>query len=238
MSDFLSPVRDLLGTVDKALARGGRGFAALALGLAVGWWVYVPLHELLHALGCRVAGGSVTRLDIDTLYGGALLARLFPFVHAGSEYAGRLAGFDTHGSDVVYLATDLAPFLLALFPGVWLLRRMVRRGRAFAAGAALPFAFASYLSLSGDAYEIGSLLVVQLPAWASHRELVGDDVLRKLGELTGAGAGVMVGYALAILLGVAWAVAWYAAASWIAARGGEPPLDLSPPARALDPGPR
>jgi hypothetical protein len=41
----------------------------------------------------------VWRLEIDPLYGGALLARWLPFVEAGGEYAGRLSGFDTAGSD-------------------------------------------------------------------------------------------------------------------------------------------
>ena len=92
---WLAPARDLLAGLDLAL--DGRALALLAVfaGLAVGWWVYVPIHELGHVAGCLVTGGAVDRLDIDPLYGAALLERVFPFVHSGSEYAGRLSGFDT-----------------------------------------------------------------------------------------------------------------------------------------------
>ena len=48
------------------------------------------------------------------------------FVVSGSEYAGRLSGFDTRGSDWIYLATDLGPFVLTIFPGVWWMRRAAR----------------------------------------------------------------------------------------------------------------
>ncbi|MDP9122753.1 MAG: hypothetical protein M3O15_15515, partial [Acidobacteriota bacterium] len=115
------PGREVVAGLDRCLATGWRGILWVGLGLAAGWWTYVPLHELLHAAACRAAGGTVTRLEIDPLYGGALLARVLPFVAAGRSgpYAGRLSGFDTHGSDLTYLATDLGPFILALLPGVW-----------------------------------------------------------------------------------------------------------------------
>ena len=77
---------------------------------------YVPLHGLLHAFGCELGGGRVWRLKIDPLYGGALLARWLPFVEAGGEYAGRLAGFDTAGSVAVHLFTTGLPFLLTPVP--------------------------------------------------------------------------------------------------------------------------
>ena len=38
------------------------------------WYVYVPIHELLHALGCAATGGTVTTLEVQTQYGGAILA--------------------------------------------------------------------------------------------------------------------------------------------------------------------
>src|SRR5258705_6478487 len=103
---FATPGRDVLRGLDRCLDAGVRGLPLAALGLALGWWVYVPLHELLHAAACLVFGGSVTRLEIDGMYGGGLLARMLPFVVSGSQYAGRLSGFDTHGSDAIYLATD------------------------------------------------------------------------------------------------------------------------------------
>src|SRR5258708_7146966 len=84
-------------------AAGGAALAWAGAGLLAGGWVYVPAHELLHAAACRLAGGEVRRLEIAPLYGGTALARLLPFVAAGGDYAGRLSGFDTRGSDLVYL---------------------------------------------------------------------------------------------------------------------------------------
>lgn len=195
---------DALHGLDRCLDRGIRGLALVFLGLAVGWWVYVPLHELLHAAACLAAGGEVTRLEIAPLYGGGLLARIFPFVVSGGEYAGRLSGFDTHGSDLIYLATDLGPFLLTLFPGVWLLRRAGAAGRPILFGLALPFALAPFISLTGDAYEIGSILVTQLPPWGE--VLRGDDLFKKAEELSALPDAPWGGFVLAALVGLAWAV--------------------------------
>lgn len=222
---LLLPFSDTLNGLDRCLDRGWRALFLAGLGLLAGWWVYVPVHELLHAAACLAAGGEVTRLEIDRVYGGALLARVFPFVTAGSEYAGRLSGFDTRGSLGIYLATDLGPFVLTLFPGVWGLRRAARSRRALLFGASLPFALAPFLSLTGDAYEIGSLLVSHLPPWTGHPELVGDDVFKKLGELRAAPAGApWGGAALAALLGVAWAFLTYGIGDRIARWAGEGPV--------------
>src|SRR5947199_2147319 len=165
---FALPFRDTVRGLDRCLHAGVRGLALAALGLVAGWWLYVPLHELLHAAACRAAGGRVSRLEIDAVYGGAVLARVFPFVVPASDYAGRLSGFDTRGSDLIYLATDLGPFVLTLFPGVWALRQAAARQplRSLLFGPSLPFALAPFLSLTGDAYEIGSILVTRLPPWA------------------------------------------------------------------------
>lgn len=229
---FLSrPFLDLLRGQALAVGRG-RDLLLMLAGLAVGWWLYVPLHELLHAAGCLAAGGEVTRLEIDPLYGGALLARVFPFVVAGGEYAGRLAGFDTGGSPWVYLATDLAPFVLTLFPGVWLLRLGGRRRSALLFAAAAPFALAPFLSLTGDAYEIGSLLVVEMAPWrgAGYGGLVADDLVRLAAALARGEAAVppgglaWAGLALAAALGVAWAFATYGLGSLVAAALGQRPL--------------
>jgi hypothetical protein len=198
-------------------------------GLLAGWWIYVPLHELLHAAGCLLAGGSVSRLEIAPHYGGGFLARVFPWVEAGGDYAGRLAGFDTGGSDWVYLATDLAPYVLVLFPGVWALRLAARRGAAFGFALLLPFAFAPLLSLTGDAYEIGSLAVAQLPAWegsAARGLLVGDDLLLRAAALRGAGASssLWTGFGFAAAFGVVWAFLTYALGSLVATALGQRPL--------------
>lgn len=228
---FSRPFLDLLRGQERAIGRP-RDLVLMLAGLAAGWWLYVPVHELLHAGGCLLAGGEVTRLEIDPLYGGGLLARLVPFVVAGGEYAGRLSGFDTGGSDWVYLATDLAPFVLTLFPGVWLLRLAGRRRDAFLLAAAAPFAFAPFLSLTGDAYEIGSLVVTEMAPWrgAEHRGLVGDDVVRLAAALArgeadvAAGPRGWAGLALATTFGVVWAFAVYALGSLVAAGLGQRPL--------------
>ncbi|HKI86840.1 MAG TPA: hypothetical protein VKA53_08850 [Thermoanaerobaculia bacterium] len=225
---FLLPARDLMRGLERSLAGRLSRFLLVAGGLLLGWWIYVPVHELLHAAGCALTGGAVSRLEIDPLYGGALLARLFPFVVAGGHYAGRLSGFDTHGNDLIYLATDLAPFLLCLFPGVWLLRHVARRGRALAFGFSLPFALAPFLSLTGDAYEMGSILVTRLPWWNGSgwfHLLRGDDLLLvTAGIVSRPNASAFAGLLLATLLGVAWAFLWYASAGWLASRLGAPAL--------------
>ncbi len=216
---------DAFHGLDRCLDRGWRALVLALLGLAAGWWVYVPLHELLHAAACVAAGGEVSRLEIAPEYGGALLARLFPFITSGSDYAGRLSGFDTHGSDLVYLATDLGPFLLTLYPGVWALRRAGARGWPFQLGFSLPFALAPFLSLTGDAYEIGSILVTQGPLWGE--ALRGDDLIKKAQELAALSAGApWGGFALAALVGLAWATLWCELGGQVAralGRGPTPP---------------
>ena len=162
------PVNDLRGAFEASLLPG-RGPAWLLAGLAlvVSWWIYVPVHELAHALGCLAAGGEVSRLEIAPRYGGALLARLFPWVVAGAGYAGRLVGFDTHGDDLVYLVTVAAPFLVTVLIAVPLLESIPGdRDRpllgAVKLGLALPAALAPFSSLSGDYYEMGSIVISRI----------------------------------------------------------------------------
>jgi hypothetical protein len=218
---FRLPFRDAVRGLDRCLDAGARGLALAALGLLAGWWLYVPLHELLHAAACRAAGGQVSRLEIEAIYGGALLARVFPFVVPASDYAGRLSGFDVRGSDLIYLTTDLGPFILCLFPGVWALRWAAAGRRPLLFGASLPFALAPFLSLTGDAYEIGSILVTRLPPWAAPavRELLrGDDLGKKVSAFAGmAGTGApWGGAALAVAIGVVWAFLTYGLGSAVA----------------------
>ena len=222
---LVGPFRELVHGLDAVLLSGLRSVLLVGAGLLAGWWTYVPAHELLHALGCWAAGGEVARLEIDPIYGARWLAQLFPFVAPGGEYAGRLSGFDTHGSDWVYWMTDLAPFALALFPGFWWLRRSARAGRAVAFGASLPMAYAPLLSLTGDAYEMGSLAVVHLPMWHARRELVGDDLTSKLADtLRLQEPGLLAGVFVAAVLGLLWAVLWIFLARALSTRLGEPPL--------------
>ena len=144
----------------------GRLLVAMA-AFGASWWIYVPIHELAHALGCWLTGGTVTRLEVAPLYGAALLQRVFPFVTVGSRYAGRLSAFDTHGRDLTYLATDFCPYLLTILIGVPLLRSVrVYTGRPLVAcamlGAALPIAYAPFIGILGDYYEMGSIVVSRL----------------------------------------------------------------------------
>ena len=179
------PLDDYLAAIDRL--RDGRmslvsAFAWLLLALVVTWFVYVPLHELLHAWGCLATGGSVSRLDIAPEYGGVWLSTIFPYVRSGSEYAGQLSGFDTHGSDVTYLATVLAPYLLTVLIGVPLLKWVGNGARGHGGddsgdgtgtrdrtdcvstpalpillGIAVILAYAPIISLNGDYYEAGSI---------------------------------------------------------------------------------
>ncbi len=211
--------RAVLDGIDRAVDGGWTAIATLALGLAAGWWLYVPLHELAHAFGCLAAGGEVTRLEIAPEYGAAWLARWLPFIAVGSDYAGQLTGFDTGGHDGVYLATVLAPYLLTLFPGVPVLLLCARRtGLAASAGfgASLPWALAPLLSLSGDYYEAGSILASRAGAVLTDRGEFAiatwrsDDLFRLVTELSGRGAldgvnsaGIAAGLALGTVLALA-----------------------------------
>jgi hypothetical protein len=206
------------------LPAGSIGVGAAAAGFLASWWIYVPLHELLHALGCQATGGRVWRLEIDSLYGASLVRRVFPFVEVGSSYAGRLTGFDTRGSDLVFLATDFAPYVLTILLGVPLLRAIPRvrwrqPWRAGAFGAALPLAYAPFLSLGGDYYEMGSIVVTRLLAhvrpgfdlkrWRS------DDVIELASKLFPAAVALdlrdVTGLCASLAVGVILSVATYAA---------------------------
>ncbi|RMH21790.1 MAG: hypothetical protein D6696_05045 [Acidobacteria bacterium] len=234
---FRRPVRDLLAGLDGVLGGGWGALGRVFAGLAAGWWLYVPLHELLHAAGCVAAGGAVTRLELAPLYGGRLLAAVLPFVVAGGDYAGRLAGFDAGGSDPIYAITVLAPYALTILPGVWLLRRWGARGYALRWGFVLPVALAPFLSLTGDAYELGALAVTQLPPWsapATAELLRGDDLLERFGRWQETPAAPWLGGLLATLLGVLWAFATYAAGGAVAGRleGAAAPASGAPDAQS------
>lgn len=161
------------------LLRGdARRLAAVMAGFVLALWLVVPVHELLHAAGCAGTGGTVTTLEIQPLWGGALLARLFPWVVAGGDALGRLSGFSPAG-DLSYLATVLLPHLLLAPLGAWGCRRAAARGRPFAFGGFLAAATQPLASLTGDFYETAS---IPLTALAQHLgaaralELRGDDL--------------------------------------------------------------
>jgi hypothetical protein len=166
-------------------------FLFLLSGAAIGWWLYVPIHELLHAGGCLVAGGEVHRLEINPLYGGAIFSQLFSFVSSGGDYAGRLTGFDTHGSDWTYGLLVFFPFILSFF-GFIFLELGTRKKAAFVFALFLPIAFAPLISLTGDFFELGSLLVFQM--WPGpeeiNRALISDDIFRLVNELSSGALGL------------------------------------------------
>ena len=226
------PLDDYLAAIDR-LRDAGMGivvaFALALVTLVVTWFAYVPLHELLHAWGCLAAGGSVSRLDIAPEYGGAWLATIFPYVRSGSEYAGQLSGFDTHGSDVTYLSTVLAPYLLTMLIGVPLLKWVgsgaapqsaARAGAPGVSSPALPvllgvaviLAYAPMISLTGDYYEAGSIVVsrvahlvdssIPTASWRS------DDLPKLVSSLHASGAmvGDWIGIGASFLAGVT--LAW------------------------------
>src|SRR2546422_938155 len=104
-----APAADVLACLDQAVAGAARPSASLLLLLSsvvASWWVYVPVHELLHAVACVISGGEVRTLNISPIYGGVYLSRWLPWVQAGGEYAGRLSDFSTRRSDLRYLTID------------------------------------------------------------------------------------------------------------------------------------
>jgi hypothetical protein len=156
-----------------------------------------------------IGGGDVTRLEMEAIYGANLLQPLFPFISVGSEYAGRLSGFDTRGSDFIYLLTDFAPFVLTILFGIPLVRAVARgtggdRRNAVLFGLALPWAYAPVISVFGDYYEMGSILVTRIAAGLSaspvRTEIRGDDLTKVIEPLWQRGLtvtdGVLVGTSL------------------------------------------
>ena len=217
---ILDPALDFMAAFQRVLPQNA--FAALGtlfLGFLVCWWIYVPAHELLHAYGCLATGGSVERLEIDAIYGAGLLQHIFPFVTVGSEYAGQLTGFDTHGNDLIYLVTVFAPFLLSVFIGVPLLHRLAKVAQpgmlpAFLFGASLPVAMAPFTNVVGDYYEMGSILVSRVarlfdPGFPLERWRSDDLILTAqqllfeggggIGDWVGVLSGTLVGLLLAFL---------------------------------------
>jgi len=218
----LEPALDFMAAFHRVVPESPwLALALLFLGFLVSWWIYVPAHELLHAYGCLTVGGSVERLEIDAIYGAAVLQQIFPFVTVGSQYAGQLTGFDTHGNDLIYLVTVFAPFLLSIFIGVPLLRRLAQLQTpgllpSFLFGVSLPMALAPFTNVVGDYYELGSILVsrvarvfdpsLPLERWRS------DDLILTANQLLFEGAGRLVdwlGVIAGSLVGLLLAFATY-----------------------------
>jgi hypothetical protein len=164
------PLHDYLGALNICLGRfRTRHLAAIMLAFVFSWWLYVPVHELFHALGCIIGGGQVSRLEISTMYGADFLKGFFHFIEPGSEYAGRLSGFDTHGSDLTYLLTDFFPYTLTIFLGVPLLKSVLSGNSSLLMnsvkfGISMPVAYAPFISVTGDFYEMGSIIITRITA--------------------------------------------------------------------------
>ncbi|GAB4194384.1 MAG: hypothetical protein Tsb002_25880 [Wenzhouxiangellaceae bacterium] len=192
----------------------------LIVGVGVGWWIYVPIHELFHAWGCQLSGGSVGRLEISPEYGAAWLQQYFPYVAVGSDYAGQLVEFDTFGSDRIYAVTVLAPFILTVYPGIplyyWLIDRPWSSGtQFFCLGLLIPVVIAPFVSILGDYYEIGSIIVSNIAAWLyptmNAMAWRGDDFLLVASTIgPAAPTSDWVGVSLGLLVGIILAWSTYA----------------------------
>jgi len=186
VGEILAGFDRLLGETPPVRGAVIRLFAAVVLV----WWIQVPIHELLHAAGCFLTGGQVTKLAVSPLYGGTVLERIFPFVVAGGEYAGRLEGFEP-SSDLGYLVTIFAPYLLTLLLGIPLVRsgRRRRSPEIFAAGVV--FTLLPWISIPGDYFELASVALTGLVGWSglaplapdALRGLRSDDLFRLVGEI-------------------------------------------------------
>lgn len=143
-----------------------RAMGPMVLVMLPTWFIYVPIHELLHVLGCVATGGTVSQLDLSPQYGAAWLKEIFPFISTGSEYAGRLSGFDTGGSDFCYFVTVFAPFALTIVLGVPLIRLCTRKRHPFLLGAAIVVGLAPFYNVPGDYYEMASILVTRALTFA------------------------------------------------------------------------
>ena len=224
---FARPFRDVTRAISVCIDRFGTLAMPAMLGaMLLSWWVYVPIHELFHAWGCLLTGGSVSRLEIDSSYGGEWVALLVPYVVPASGYAGRLSGFDTHGNDGIYLATVFAPYVLTLLVGLPLLRLAQRTANPLILGASVPVACSPFISLTGDYYELGSIVMSRLVApWWPQALLQwrSDDLPKLVVALFGSGAGNgravdALGVAGSLALGTLLAFGTYQAGAWIAER--------------------
>jgi hypothetical protein len=224
------PLNDYFAGLKVCLAEGKGGyFFVIIFSFIISWWIYVPLHELFHAFGCLLGGGEVRQLDISPVYGASFLKRFFPFISPGSEYAGQLTGFDTRNSDSVYLLTVFFPYMITILIGIPLLKSVVtgtssRFLKGIKFGASLPVAYSPFISITGDYYEMGSIIVTrilslmlvdfQVDRWRS------DDVVKLSSELFFSNSAVIsgdiAGISVSFLLGISLIFFTYWAGSLMA----------------------
>lgn len=161
----------------------------LMLGLMVAWFIYTPIHELLHVAGCEWSGGHVSELALAPEYGAHLLREIFPFVVPESDYAGQLTGF-TVPSRMSYVVTIMLPYVLSL-AGLPLLEWCRRKTNVGLAGLAYILAFVPFMSIPGDMFEVVSLFVSPIGEVFTYPGLdgylVSDDVFKLIGILRDTG---------------------------------------------------
>jgi hypothetical protein len=214
-SSILSPFKHFMRLYGKILSSArSKDILIMLVGLLCGWWLYVPIHELMHVAGCILSGGSVQRLELSPLYGGLMLSHVFDFIVAGGDYAGRLSGFN-YKEDWSYAVTVFFPYILSL-PGFLLLEKAVENRWHWLYGAVLPLTFAPLISLTGDMFELGSLSLYQM--WSGPEEisrlLISDDMFLLMqqihqGELaTGFTTGVIlfVGGSFFLAVVLTWSI--------------------------------
>jgi hypothetical protein len=189
---FVEPFSDVMASLEHVMgvAKPFRPTCIMLISLLATWFIYVPIHELLHVVGCVVPGGTVTELQIDAKYGGAILANVFDFVTPASQYAGRLTGFDTQGSDWIYLATVFGPFILTIIFGVPLMRICTRRKHPILFGSAVVIGLAPFYQIANDYFEMGSITVTRVATLLgagsggiAFEPLRSDDVFRTIEEV-------------------------------------------------------
>lgn len=166
----------------------------LLASIVVTWFIYVPIHELLHVAGCIVTGGTVTELVMGREYGADFLAKIFPFITPETgQYAGRVTGFEPNG-DIGYLATVFAPYILTLFPGIWLIGHAAYTRKFWLFGPGIVVGLAGFYNLIGDYFEMGTILSTRLvhvltggnasESITAFWELRSDDLFRLISEIS------------------------------------------------------
>lgn len=191
---FFQPIDDLASCMEQQFLKGPHRLRAVLAALIAGaicWFVYVPIHELLHVAGCELTGGDVSELELLPRYGGTLLSHVFSFVVPAGDYAGRVTGFETYGSDLIYLATDIAPFLLSIFIGVPLIHLCIRTHRPWLFGPAMILGLAPLFNVIGDYYEMGSIITTRVAGFVSgqpstplYAAIRSDDIFRIIEQVT------------------------------------------------------
>lgn len=159
---------ELLGAISSLESRPDTSLALktkLVLWLVALWGFYVPLHELFHALGCLISGGEVWEIELSVWSGGGILGSVFPLFKPVASFGGRLSGYSTGGSDWVYFLTDLFPYFPTMIFGTYLLRRGSSPPRPSVLALGMILALAPFISIPGDYYEMGSILVSDLVRW-------------------------------------------------------------------------